>query len=151
MGGTAKGSGGAEHRWKGCGGRLFQLTGPSSNNRFLYDGDELVAEYDYAGTLANRYVHSDNADDPVVLYGSAAVGAAYRIFLMPDERGSIAGHFANDGTSTAKNVYDEYGIPGQYNQGRFGGAAAARANLGELARSLGLQPCQPDRQPDPQQ
>jgi len=60
MGGAAKGSGDAEHRWKGCGGRLFQLTGPSSNNRFLYDGDELVAEYDYAGSIANRYVHSDN-------------------------------------------------------------------------------------------
>jgi RHS repeat-associated protein len=38
---------------------------------------------------------------------------------MPDERGSIAGLFANNGTSIAKNNYDEYGIPGSANQGRF--------------------------------
>jgi len=100
-------------------GRLWQVTGTSTNNRYLYDGDELVAEYDFAGTMANRYVHSDNVDDPVVLYGSAAVGAANRIYLMPDERGSIAGLFYDNGSIYAKNVYDEYGIPGQFNQGRF--------------------------------
>jgi RHS repeat-associated protein len=38
---------------------------------------------------------------------------------MPDERGSIAGLFYDNGTIYAKNVYDEYGIPGQFNQGRF--------------------------------
>lgn len=36
---------------------------------------------------------------------------------MPDERGSIAGLFYNDGSSRAKNSYDEYGIPGAANQG----------------------------------
>jgi RHS repeat-associated protein len=100
-------------------GRLFQVTGSSTNNRFLYDGDELVAEYDSAGVIANRYVHSDNVDDPVVLYGGGSVGAANRIYLMPDERGSIAGLFYENGTIFATNSYDEYGIPGQLNQGRF--------------------------------
>jgi len=100
-------------------GRLWQVTGTGTNTRFLYDGDELVAEYDSAGTLARRYAHSDNVDDPVVQYDGAAVGAAARTFLMPDERGSIAGMFYNDGTSRAKNTYDEYGIPGAANQGRF--------------------------------
>jgi RHS repeat-associated protein len=92
-------------------GRLFQVTGPTTNTRFLYDGDELIAEYDSAGTMARRYVHSDNVDDPVVQYDSASVGASYRTFLMPDERGSIVGLFDNGGTSIAKNSYDEYGIP----------------------------------------
>lgn len=100
-------------------GRLFQLIGTSTNNRFLYDGDELVAEYDSAGTMARRYVHSDNVDDPVVEYAGAGVGAAARTFLMPDERGSIAGRFSNAGTTVAKNSYDEYGIPGAANAGRF--------------------------------
>jgi hypothetical protein len=45
---------------------------PSTNNRFLYDGDELVAEYDSLGTLARRYGHSDNVDDPVVQYDGAS-------------------------------------------------------------------------------
>jgi len=100
-------------------GRLWQVTGTSTNNRYHYDGDELVAEYDYAGAMANRYVHSDNVDDPVVLYGGAAVGASQRLFLMSDERGSIAGLFYDNGAIYGKNSYDEYGIPGQYNMGRF--------------------------------
>lgn len=92
-------------------GRLFQVTGTTTNTRFLTDGDELIAEYDSAGTLARRFVHSDNVDDPVVQYDGAVVGAGARRFLMPDERGSIAGLFDNSGTSLAKNTYDEYGIP----------------------------------------
>jgi len=100
-------------------GRLWQVTGATTNNRFLYDGDELVAEYDSGGTTARRYVHSDNVDDPVVEYAGAAVGSAARTFLMPDERGSIAGRFDNAGTTVTKNSYDEYGIPGAANQGRL--------------------------------
>jgi len=106
-------------------GRLWQVTGATTNTRFVYDGDELVAEYDSYGTLARRYVHSDNVDDPVVQYDGAAVGSAARTFLMPDERGSIAGLFFNDGTIRAKNAYDEYGLPpldaqlNNLNTGRF--------------------------------
>lgn len=100
-------------------GRLFQVMGAGTNTRFLYDGDELVAEYDANGIMMRRYVHSDNVDDPVVEYAGSAIGASNRIYLMPDERGSIAGRFASDGSSIAKNSYDEYGIPGASNQGRF--------------------------------
>jgi RHS repeat-associated protein len=99
-------------------GRLWRVTGPTSDTRFLYDGDELVAEYDSAGTLIRRFVHSDNVDDHVVQYDGAAVGSAARIFLMPDERGSVAGLFYDNGT-VLKNTYDEYGIPAAGNQGRF--------------------------------
>ena len=111
-------------------GRLWQVTGTSTNTRFLYDGDELVAEYDSGGAMARRYAHSDNVDDPVVQYDSATVGSAARKFLMPDERGSIAGLIANDGSSIAKNTYEEYGIPGAANVGRF--AYTGQAWLPEL-------------------
>ncbi|WP_187107806.1 RHS repeat-associated core domain-containing protein [Sphingomonas xanthus] len=115
---SASGASNASLVWDPMG-RLFQVTGPTTNTRFLYDGDELVAEYDSAGTLIRRYVHSDNVDDPVVQYDAAAVGASARSFLLPDERGSIAGLIYNDGTDRAKNSYDEYGIPAAANQGRF--------------------------------
>lgn len=69
--------------------------------------------------MVRRYTHSDNADDPVVQYDGTSVGASYRRFLLPDEHGSIAGLILNDGTAQAKNNYDEYGIPGTANQGRF--------------------------------
>lgn len=34
---------------------LWQVTGTGTGTSFLYDGDELVVEYDAAGTLARRY------------------------------------------------------------------------------------------------
>jgi hypothetical protein len=38
-------------------GRLNSTVGGGVTTRFLYDGDELVGEYDGAGTLLRRYVH----------------------------------------------------------------------------------------------
>ena len=60
------------------------------------------------------------ADDPVAWYeGASFTGAAER-FMRPDWQGSIA--VVTDttgGTVIAANTYDEYGIPGAANQGRF--------------------------------
>ena len=43
-------------------GRLFQISGGSAGTtQFLYDGDELVAEYDSTGAILRRYVHGDRA------------------------------------------------------------------------------------------
>jgi YD repeat-containing protein len=36
-------------------GRLFQVTLGASTTRFLYDGDDLVAEYDGSNTMTRRY------------------------------------------------------------------------------------------------
>ena len=46
-------------------GRLWQVSGNSGTKRFLYDGDELVGEYNAAGTLLRRYVHGASVDDPI--------------------------------------------------------------------------------------
>lgn len=105
-------------------GRLYRVVGTSTDIRFLYDGDEIVAEFDANGTLSRRYVHSDAADDPLVQYVGAGVGSAARTYLMPDERGSIVGLITAAGSAQAKNSYDEYGIPAgggttNSNSGRF--------------------------------
>ena len=100
-------------------GRLYETSGAAGATRFVHDGDELVAEYDATGAMLRRYVHSDRVDDPVVQYDGSPVGAAARTFLLPDERGSIAGMIRNDGSLQQANTYDEYGIPGASNQGRF--------------------------------
>lgn len=101
-------------------GRLYQTNGGAAGlTTFLYDGDELVAEYDGSNLLKRRYVHSDNADDPMVEYDGSAVGGSTRTFLMPDEQRSIIALINNDGSARNLNSYDEYGIPGASNQGRF--------------------------------
>jgi RHS repeat-associated protein len=87
--------------------------------QFLYDGDALVAEYNGAGTLTKRYVHGPGTDEPVAAYAGAAQGLANRRYMLPDERGSIAALVDSSGAPVAINTYDEYGIPGANNQGRF--------------------------------
>ena len=64
-------------------GRLYETTDnvTSAVTRFLYDGDDLVAEYSGAlkggGTLLRRYVHgSDAGDDPLVRFEGSGVADA---------------------------------------------------------------------------
>src|SRR3546814_1500247 len=44
-------------------GRLYEVVSGSNTTRFLYDGDELVAEYNGSGTLLRRYAHGKNVED----------------------------------------------------------------------------------------
>ena len=100
-------------------GRLFQVSGASGTTQFLYDGDALVAEYNGAGAQQKRYVHGPGADEPVAVYNGSTQGLSSRRYMLPDERGSIAALVNADGSPSVINPYDEYGIPGADNDGRF--------------------------------
>jgi RHS repeat-associated protein len=108
-------------------GRLWQTSG-STTTRFLYDGDELVAEYDVQSNLLRRYVHGSGTDDPLVWYEGSAFGN--RSHLRVDHQGSIVVIGNSAGNSIAINSYDEYGIPGKSNIGRF--AYTGQAYIPEL-------------------
>lgn len=98
-------------------GRLFQTaTNGSGVTQFLYDGDALVAEYDGAGTLLNRYVHADRVDEPVLWYQGSSTTPRQ---LMADHQGSIVAVTQHGWSLVGVNTYDEYGIPGAANIGRF--------------------------------
>lgn len=97
-------------------GRLFQTTG-AATTRFLYDGDELVGEYDGSGNLLRRYVHGSSNDDPLVWYEGSGLGD--RRHLRADHQGSVVAIGSSAGNSIGINSYDEYGIPSTGNVGRF--------------------------------
>jgi RHS repeat-associated protein len=59
-------------------------------------------------------VHGPGLDEPLVWYEGS--GTTDRRHLFADERGSIV---AVEGSSTTVDTYDEYGIPGSGNTGRF--------------------------------
>lgn len=101
-------------------GRLYEVAG-TSTTRFLYDGDALVGEYDAAGSLLRRYAHGNDvgADDPMVWFEGSSAAAANARHVYSDPRGSIVLVGDASGNSIAINSYDEYGIPGSANQGRF--------------------------------
>jgi RHS repeat-associated protein len=98
-------------------GRLFEVSSTGTGTtRFVYDGDALVAEYNGAGAETARYVHGSNAaaDDPL-----AWDSGGTRRYLISDEQGSVIALADALGTAPTLNTYDEYGIPGAANLGRF--------------------------------
>ena len=88
----------------------------TADTRFLYDGADIIAEYDAAGTVLKRYVHGPGLDEPLVWYEGS--GTNDRRYLLADERGSVIGVVNNAGTVTV-NKYDEFGVPATGNAGRF--------------------------------
>jgi RHS repeat-associated protein len=98
-------------------GRLYEVTGTSGTTRFLYDGDALVAEFNSAGTMLRRHAHWPGADVPMTTYEGPGFGTVRQLFA--DRQGSIAAIADHNGVRVAVNSYDEYGIPGAGNSGRF--------------------------------
>lgn len=111
-------------------GRLYELSGNAGLTRFLYDGDALIDEYNGAGALINRYAHGADAgaDDPLIWH---AIPANSSRRLIADHQGSVIAVTDMYGNPLATNSYDEYGIPGSGNQGRFGAEG-----LGTLAGQI---------------
>ena len=114
-------------------GRLWTNSAPGFETiRYLYDGDALVGEYDGSGNQLARYVHGadSGADDPLVWYGGSSVAQSNARYLRRDHQGTIVTVTDASGNPLAINAYDEWGIPGANNQGRF--QYTGQAWMGEL-------------------
>jgi len=69
--------------------------------------------------MTQRYVHGADVDAPLLRYAGTSTAAADRQFLLADRAGSIVAIASNAGIRTAVTGYDEYGMPGATNTGRF--------------------------------
>ncbi|MEA3010834.1 MAG: hypothetical protein QOJ91_2526 [Sphingomonadales bacterium] len=103
------------------GGRLDTILSSTGTalTAFQYDGADIVAELDPAAgnTVTRRYVWGPSPDEALVWYEGA--GTTDRRYLVADERGSVVAVTDSSGAPLAINSYDEYGIPGPANLGRF--------------------------------
>ena len=97
-------------------GRLYSV-GSSGATRFLYDGSMAIAEYNSSGWVNRRFVPGIGVDEPLVWYEGA--GTSTRYGLTTDRMGSVTGITTDAGALSAVNSYDEYGIPGSSNAGRY--------------------------------
>ncbi|MBP1152673.1 RHS repeat-associated core domain-containing protein [Methylocaldum sp. RMAD-M] len=75
----------------------------------LYDGQDLLAEYDGSGTLLRRYVHGPGVDEPLVWY--EGTGTATKTWLYGDHLGSLVATANGSGASTALYSYGPWGEP----------------------------------------
>ncbi|MDN7125350.1 hypothetical protein J6I90_10700 [Pseudidiomarina sp. 1APP75-32.1] len=98
-------------------GRLSRTVHNGESIDYLYDGDELVAEYHSNGTLLRRFIHGLGNDDPVIRYEGAGVNA--RRYLLADERGSIIAEMTANGGLLQAHQYDAYGNPKHSSDARF--------------------------------
>ncbi|MBX9815874.1 MAG: RHS repeat-associated core domain-containing protein [Sphingomonas sp.] len=94
-------------------GLLGQATGIGDLD---YVGVNLTTEV-VNGGITRRHVHGPGVDEPILSYEGA--GTSDRRWLHADERGSIVAVSDGAGNAMVINSYDEYGIPGAGNQGRF--------------------------------
>jgi RHS repeat-associated protein len=97
-------------------GRLA-LIDSASDTGFAYDGLDMIAEYNSAGTMLARYVHGPGIDQPLVRYDGS--GTSNKQSLHADERGSIVAISYGSPYAPTLNRYDEYGKPQAGNIGRF--------------------------------
>ncbi len=109
----------------GRGGRLWQVSGPSGTTRFLYDGDDLLQEFDGNGNLLRAWVHGPGADEPLIWYEYTA--GFSRRYLHADHQGSIVAATDAAGTAVAIAGYDAWGIP---NAGSLGVQAGGVGRFG---------------------
>ena len=104
-------------------GRLYQVQAGASGpiRRFFYDGDAIVGEYGTTSTIAERYVHGNDAgaDDPVLWYSGTGTSNNAARHLYADARGSIVLTGSNNGSTIEKNSYSEFGEQGGTNGGLF--------------------------------
>ncbi len=98
-------------------GRLAKTTVGAAVTAFLYDGADLVAEYNSAGTLVRRYVHGPAVDEPLVWYEGS--GTTDRRWLHADERGSVVAVSNSSGASIATYSYGPYGETANWSGSRF--------------------------------
>jgi|GEM_PF-403246 len=101
-------------------GRLNKITANGVVTYFLYDGVFLVGEYNSSGVITKRYIHGYSIDSPLVEYTGSAVGTTNRSFLHTNHLGSVIALSDDSGNVTTKNTYNQYGVPGDDNAGRFG-------------------------------
>ena len=99
-------------------GRMRQeVLNASTTTQFLYDGADLVAEYDASGAMLRRYVHGPGIDEPLVAYPGS--GTANKEWLYADHLGSVVATASITGTSTATYAYGPFGEPNQTAGVRF--------------------------------
>lgn len=100
-------------------GRLYEVTGATGTTRFLYAGDQLVGEYATNGTQLQRYAWGPNPDEVILWDQGSAMNCSATKFLHGNHQGSIIAVADCNGNQIAVNSYDENGIPGSGNVGRF--------------------------------
>ncbi len=92
-------------------GMLRRVQVGSTTTEYLYDGGDLIAQYNGSATTPlRRFVHGANADEPLVVYEGS--GTTNKSWLHADERGSIIAATNASGVAASSVKYRPDGDSG---------------------------------------
>ena len=86
-------------------GRRIEKNVAGAVTRYVYDGEDILLEYDGTNTFVARYSHGDQVDQPLVLQKA---GAGF-FYYHGNHQGSITHLTDSVGTIANSYVYDSYG------------------------------------------
>ena len=98
----------------------FAVYDAGGAKRFIYDGADVTAELNSAGTMSRRFIRGDGVNDIIVEFvGSTPGDVSAPRYHHLDERGSSIAWSDASGNMATIQRFDEYGIPAPTNPGRF--------------------------------
>lgn len=86
---------------------LNRRVGEGSGTRWIYDEEDVLAEYDGANALRHFFVHGPGIDEPLMM--RKADGAD--LFMLADALGSVTAHVDAGGEVVERIEYEIYGLP----------------------------------------
>ena len=89
------------------GGRRIEKKVDGYTTRYLYDGGNVIAEYDSNNNLLRKYIHGPRVDEPVCMIDVADSNAVY--YYHYDAPGSVVALSDSDGDSCQSYEYSVYG------------------------------------------
>ena len=96
-------------------GRLASQTYYGTTTSFLYDGTNLIGEYNASGAMTERYIHGDGVDEPLVWFHGS--GTSDERFFVQDYHGSVIGYTDASGNLQTLYKYGPYGEPKNISNG----------------------------------
>ena len=91
------------YRYDGLG-RRIEKVGNGITRRYVYDGEDILLEYDGANVLQARYTHGPGIDEPIAVTKSGST-----FFYHQDGLGSVTDLTDSSGATAKSYSYDAYG------------------------------------------
>lgn len=91
------------YRYDGLGRRIEKLAN-GQMKRFIYDGEDILLEYDATNTLQARYTHGSGIDEPI-----AVTRGGSTFFYHQDGLGTVTELTDSTGATAKAYAYDAYG------------------------------------------
>ncbi|MGH7164355.1 MAG: LamG-like jellyroll fold domain-containing protein, partial [Nitrospiraceae bacterium] len=95
----------SSYRYDGLG-RRIEKVGNGLTRRYIYDGEDILLEYDETNTLLARYTHGPGIDEPI-----AMTRGGRTVFYHQDGLGTVTELTDGTGTVAQSYAYDAWGNP----------------------------------------